>query len=93
MILIDEIREFVDAYINPALAGHDGHLTIENFDDGILYVTLSGGCQGCVASKATLQGQVAAYITEEFPSVTSITDLTDHSNTENAYYGEQNESG
>tara|TARA_Y100001970_G_scaffold271481_1_gene366836 strand:- start:5959 stop:6246 length:288 start_codon:yes stop_codon:yes gene_type:complete len=83
----EKIKEFVDEYINPALAGHDGHLNIEDFDDeGILHVRLSGGCQGCSASKQTLQGQVGAYLTEEFPEITGIVDLTDHSTGENPYY-------
>ena len=83
----EKIRQFVEEYINPALAGHDGHLSVENFDDeGVLYVRLSGGCQGCAASKQTLQGQVSAYLIEEFPEITGIIDNTDHSSGENPYY-------
>tara|TARA_Y100001973_G_C5192946_1_gene332209 strand:- start:2259 stop:2522 length:264 start_codon:yes stop_codon:yes gene_type:complete len=85
--MIEKIRHFVNEYINPALAGHGGHLAVENIDgEGILYVSLSGGCQGCAASKQTLQGQVSAYLTEEFPEVTDIVDLTDHDKAENPYY-------
>tara|TARA_A100001011_G_scaffold384409_1_gene456989 strand:+ start:353 stop:628 length:276 start_codon:yes stop_codon:yes gene_type:complete len=88
----EEIRKFVDDYINPALAGHDGHLTVEDFDsDGVLHVRLGGGCQGCAASKQTLQGQVGAYLTEEFPEITGIVDITDHDNAENPYYRKENE--
>jgi len=83
----EKIKEFVDEYINPALAGHNGHLFVESFDgEGILRVRLSGGCQGCAASKQTLQGQVGAYLTEEFPEIVGIVDLTDHSTGENPYY-------
>tara|TARA_Y100000592_G_C5426798_1_gene296172 strand:- start:372 stop:638 length:267 start_codon:yes stop_codon:yes gene_type:complete len=85
--MFEEIKQFVDEFINPGLAMHDGHLTVENFDDeGVLYVKLGGGCQGCAASKQTLQGQVAAYLTEEFPEVVSVVDLTDHDEGENPYY-------
>tara|TARA_Y100001937_G_scaffold56119_1_gene77139 strand:+ start:449 stop:712 length:264 start_codon:yes stop_codon:yes gene_type:complete len=85
--MIKEIRDYVNEYINPALAGHDGHLTIDKIDaDGILYVTLSGGCQGCAASKQTLQGQVGAYLIEEFPQITGIVDMTEHDQGENPYY-------
>ena len=86
--MIDEIRYFVDEYINPALAGHDGHLSVVGFDvaTGTLAVRLSGGCQGCAASKETLQGQVAAYLMEEFPDIVGIADVTDHSQGENPYY-------
>ena len=86
--MIEEVRHFVDEYINPALAGHDGHLTVVDFDDetGTLAVRLSGGCQGCAASKETLQGQVAAYLLEEFPDIVGIADITDHEQGENPYY-------
>ena len=83
----EKIQKFVDDCINPALAGHGGHLAVEDFDaEGILHVRLSGGCQGCAASKQTLQGQVGAYLTEEFPEITGIVDLTDHAEGENPYY-------
>ncbi len=86
--MVEKIKKFVDDYINPALAAHDGHLAIEHIDsDGILHVRLSGGCQGCAASKQTLQGQVGAYLVEEFPEITGIVDLTDHASGENPYYG------
>ena len=85
--LKEKIQEFVEEYINPALAGHDGHLAVEDFDaEGVLHVKLSGGCQGCAASKQTLQGQVGAYLTEEFPEITGIVDATDHAKGENPYY-------
>ena len=85
--MIEKIRHFVDEYINPALAGHNGHLAVEGFDtDGILHVRLSGGCQGCAASKQTLQGQVGAYLTEEFPEIVGIVDLREHAEGENPYY-------
>tara|TARA_Y100000592_G_C5365312_1_gene265730 strand:- start:55 stop:324 length:270 start_codon:yes stop_codon:yes gene_type:complete len=86
--VIEKIINFVDEYINPALAAHDGHLSIVNFisETGTLEVRLSGGCQGCAASKQTLQGQISAYLLEEFPDIVGITDVTDHSQGENPYY-------
>lgn len=83
----EKIQEFVEEYINPALAGHGGHLSVEKFGaDGILHVRFSGGCQGCAASKQTLQGQVGAYLTEEFSEINDIVDVTDHAEGENPYY-------
>tara|TARA_B100000941_G_scaffold242165_1_gene185891 strand:+ start:150 stop:482 length:333 start_codon:yes stop_codon:yes gene_type:complete len=86
-LLKEKIKEFVEEYINPAIASHGGHLAVEDFDDeGVLHVRFSGGCQGCAASKQTLQVQVGKYLTEEFPEITGIVDLTDHSSGENPYY-------
>ena len=85
--MIDKIKEFVEDYINPALSGHGGRLSVEDFDaEGVLHVRLSGGCQGCASSKQTLQGQIGAYLTEEFPEINGIVDLTDHNSGNNPYY-------
>lgn len=84
--MIEKIKHFIDEQINPALAMHNGHLTVESYDDGILYVILGGGCQGCAASKSTLQIQISAYLTEEFPEVTGIVDLTDHEQGKNPHF-------
>ena len=87
MDIKEKIKDFVDEYINPALASHGGYLHVEGFDEaGLLYVKLSGGCKGCAASKQTLQGQVSVCLTEEFPEITAIVDLTDHDSGDNPYY-------
>ena len=84
----NEIQEFVDDMINPALASHGGQLTIVDYDSQTkeLFVEMGGDCQGCAASKHTLYGQVSKCIYEEFPEISSIIDVTDHSESDNAYF-------
>ena len=86
--IFENIKLFIDEFINPGLAMHGGHMAASKFEDGILYVTLSGGCQGCAASKETLQDQIKVCLIEEFPDMTDLVDMTDHSKAQNPYFGE-----
>ena len=54
-------------------------------DDSILYIEMSGGCQGCSSSSATLKNGVETMIYDEFPDVMDIRDVTDHDAGENLY--------
>ena len=90
---IDKIQGFIDEYINPALASHGGFLTIIEYDEESqkLYVELGGGCQGCAASRDTLQMQVKTFLSEEFPELKEIVDRTDHSAGQSPYYGRRDD--
>ena len=88
--MIDKIKQFVEEYINPALKVHNGHLTIESFDEatGELFVHLGGSCVGCAASSQTLHLQVKACLIDEFPSIKNLIDTTNHSEGKNPFYQE-----
>ena len=47
---------------------------------------MSGGCQGCSASAATLKQGVEQAIFEAFPRVKHVVDMTDHQSGENPYF-------
>ena len=85
---LNSVQSFLDEYINPALKSHNGFLKIIKYEkEGqILYVELGGGCQGCSASRDTLQIQVKNFLKEEFPELKEIIDVTDHSAGKNPYY-------
>ena len=83
---LQDIQNFLDDYINPALKGHGGFLTSQN-----LYVELGGGCQGCTSSRDTLQVQIKTFLGEEFPELKEIIDITDHAAGKNPYYRGSNE--
>lgn len=83
-----DIQKFIDEDINPALAMHDGHVTIDKYDDEHkhLYLRLGGGCQGCASSTITLQLQIRKFLMEAFPTLREIEDVTDHIAGANPYY-------
>lgn len=84
--MIRQIEKLLDEQIRPALAAHGGDVEVVDFDNDKLYLKLSGGCQGCSASQATLTQGIERIVKEKFPDIKEIIDLTDHSSGENPYF-------
>ena len=84
----ETIQTFIDENINPGLEMHGGFLTAQEYDegDGVLYVVMGGGCQGCAKSTLTLRTQIEFMLREEFPEIKGIQDATQHSAGVNPYY-------
>ena len=53
--LLAAVEELLDRQVNPAVAAHGGHIAVEKVEDGDVHLRMSGGCQGCAASAATLR--------------------------------------
>lgn len=82
-----KIIEVLDREINPYVASHGGKITLEDFVDGDVYLRMSGGCQGCASSTATLKQGVERALRKEFGErINRIIDLTDHAQGENPYF-------
>ncbi|MDP6974360.1 MAG: NfuA family Fe-S biogenesis protein [Gammaproteobacteria bacterium] len=72
--------------INPNLASHGGFVDlIEITKDKEVVLNFGGGCQGCSSVKLTLKDGVEKQLKELYPEITAVLDVTDHSNTQNAY--------
>ena len=78
----------LDQVINPSIASHGGRADLVAFDaaEGVAYLRLSGGCQGCAMSRMTLTQGIEVALREEVPQVVRIVDVTDHTEGENPYY-------
>ncbi len=77
--MIHKIEKVLDEQIRPALASHGGDIEIVDYDNNKLFVKLSGGCQGCSSSKATLKDGIERLIVGKFPGlVDELVDMTDH---------------
>lgn len=77
--------------INPGLAAHNGNVSLlEVVDDpehGLTAVLkFGGGCQGCSAVDMTLKQGVETTLKAQIPELARVTDQTDHSVRDNAYY-------
>ena len=80
------IRELLDSRINPAVAGHGGHISLVDVRDNVAFLRLEGGCQGCASSSATLRQGVEVEIKRYVPSIARVVDVTDHASGANPYY-------
>ncbi len=85
--LVDRINYILYNEINPALAAHGGNVTLEEiFRENIAVLRFGGGCQGCGMVDVTLKDGVEKTLLEKIPELTEVRDVTDHTQTENAYY-------
>jgi len=77
--MIRQIEKVLDEQIRPALASHGGDIEVIDYDNQKLFVKLTGGCQGCSSSKATLKDGIERLLIGKFPEmVKEVVDLTDH---------------
>ena len=97
--IIDEnstIEERINAVIineiNPGLAAHGGMVDLVEFREGKAILKFGGGCQGCGMVDLTLADGVEKLLKERIPEITEVSDMTDHSFTDNAYYNPTNNS-
>ncbi|BBI51201.1 hypothetical protein HORIV_36220 [Vreelandella olivaria] len=73
--------------INPGLAAHGGEIKlVELTEEQYAILAFGGGCQGCAAVDLTLKDGVEKTLMERIPELAGIRDVTDHTDTTNAYY-------
>ncbi len=80
------VQLLLDREVNPALAAHSGSIALVAVRDYRLYIRMSGGCQGCAGSQATLRQGFEQRVRGVAPEVTEIIDVTDHATGETPYY-------
>ena len=61
-------------------------MSVTDVRNGVVSMLMSGGCQGCASSAATLRGGVENMIRAAVPEVVDIIDVTDHDAGATPYY-------
>lgn len=84
--LAAEVQAFLDREINPSVASHGGHIDLLDLSDGVAFIHMGGGCQGCGMASVTLGNGVRVALLERFPDVVDVLDTTDHAAGKNPYY-------
>ncbi len=80
------IARVIIEQINPSIASHGGAILPVDVQDGILYVRMFGGCQGCGMASFTLTEGVQKAIKEAVPEIQQVVDVTHHAAGTNPYY-------
>jgi Fe/S biogenesis protein NfuA len=80
------IQQVLEENVNPSLATHGGGARLIDFKDGVLFLELTGGCQGCSMAGATLKDGIETSIRERVPEVQEIRDVTRHANGMNPFF-------
>jgi Fe/S biogenesis protein NfuA len=84
--LAQRILAVLEAQVNPSIAMHGGHADLVAVEEGIVYVRLSGGCQGCGLASVTLSQGIEVALRDSVPEVVSVVDVTDHASGANPFY-------
>lgn len=83
--MIRQIEKILDEQVRPSLASHGGNIEVIDYDNDILFIKLSGGCQGCSSSTTTVKDGVERLLKQKFPEIKELRDLTDHDSGTNPY--------
>ena len=83
----DKVNYVIWNDINPGLASHGGQVSLrEMTDEGVAVLEFGGGCQGCSQLDLTLRDGVEKTLMDKIPDLAGVRDITDHSDSSNAYY-------
>jgi Fe/S biogenesis protein NfuA len=77
--LVERVRWVVEHEINPQLAQHKGHVSVQEVSsDGVVILNFGGGCHGCGMADVTLKQGIEKTLLEKVPGVVAVRDATDH---------------
>lgn len=70
-----KIRDILEAEIRPAVMMDGGDITLDRFEDGIVYLNMRGSCSGCPSSTMTLKMGIESRLKESIPEVNEVVSL------------------
>ena len=77
--LVERVRWLIEQEINPQLAQHRGHVSLQEVTgEGVVILRFGGGCHGCGMADVTLKQGIEKTLMEKVPGVTAVRDATDH---------------
>jgi Fe/S biogenesis protein NfuA len=83
------VTQVLDQQVNPGIAAHGGRAELVQVEGDVAYVSMSGGCQGCAMSAATLRQGIETAIRHHVPEIAQVVDVTDHASGANPFYASQ----
>jgi Fe-S cluster biogenesis protein NfuA len=66
--LHERVREALDT-VRPYMESHGGNVELVSLDDGVARLALQGSCNGCSASRATLEQAIEQALAEHAPDL------------------------
>ena len=72
--ITEQIEEVLEQLM-PYFLMHGGNITLDRYEDGKVYVKLSGACGGCPSSSHTLKLLVEAELKKEVAQVNEVIEV------------------
>lgn len=82
----ENIKQVLNNYVAPAVAQHGGEVNFSSYNNGVVFLEMSGACSGCAGSTMTLKLGVESLLTEMISEVTSVEGFDDPNSTVNPFY-------
>jgi Fe-S cluster biogenesis protein NfuA len=83
------VQALLDKEVNRSIANHGGKISIVEVRQGKLFITMSGGCQGCASSQVTLRQGFEVMLKRVAPEIEEIVDTTNHAAGKQPFYPRQ----
>lgn len=84
--LVERVRWVVEHEVNPQLAQHRGHVSVQEVTgEGVVVLRFGGGCHGCGMVDVTLKQGIEKTLLARVPGVTAVRDATDHASGDAPY--------
>ena len=80
------VQAILDAEINPAVAAHNGRISLVDATNGRVQLRFEGGCQGCNLAQVTLRQGIEPMLRERLAEVVSVVDVTNHAEGSEPFY-------
>ena len=80
------VQALLDKEVNRSIANHGGKISIVEVRQGQLFITMSGGCQGCASSQVTLRQGFEVMLKRVAPEIEDIVDTTNHAAGKQPFY-------
>lgn len=86
--LFERVSYFLQAEVNPQLAGHGGECTLmEITEDGYAVLQFGGGCNGCSQIDVTVKDGIEKQLIEMMgDEIKGVKDMTEHERGDHSYY-------
>ena len=70
--IVDQIKELLDSRVRPAVAQDGGDIIFHDYDEGIVYLSMLGACEGCPSSTATLKIGIENMLKYYIPEIIEV---------------------
>jgi Fe-S cluster biogenesis protein NfuA len=70
--IVERLLDIFDNEVRPYVEMDGGRIEFVRYEEGIVYVRLSGACVGCPSSPVTLKGGVERTIRMHIPEVRGV---------------------
>lgn len=70
--LVQQIKTLLDEKVRPAVAQDGGDIIFQKFEDGVVFLTMQGSCQGCPSSVYTLKNGIENLLKYYIPEVKEV---------------------